>query len=216
MISAPSHLVVGIAGGTGSGKTSVADAIARALPPGSVLVLRHDSYYRDRTDLSYTDRSALNYDHPNALDTGLLVAHLRALKAGADADVPSYDFVEHRRTGTRLTRSAPVIVVEGILLLEDIALREQLDVKVFVDTADDVRLLRRLRRDMEERGRTLESVVSQYMATVRPMHLLFVEPSKRMADVIIPEGVENTIAVDMVVSKILHWLTSTWDRQTPR
>ena len=195
--------VVGVAGGTGSGKSTVARRIAESAPVELVRTIEHDSYYRDRHELSFDERCALNFDHPGSLETELLVEHLRALKAVEPVEVPVYDYASHRRAaGTRRVEPAPVIVVEGILLFENAALRAELDLKLFVDTDADIRVLRRLRRDMEKRGRTFESVREQYYATVRPMHLMFVEPSKRWADVIIPEGGDNTVALDLVVAKV--------------
>lgn len=195
--------VVGVAGGTGSGKTTVARRIAEAVPSHLVAVLQHDHYYVDRPDLDYAARCQLNFDHPDSLETSLLIEHLKTLKRGETAHTPTYDFKEHRRASqTRAVEPAPIVVVEGILLFTDAALREQMDLKIFVDTDADIRLLRRIRRDMEQRGRSFESIREQYKRTVRPMHLLFVEPSKRWADVIIPEGGENTVALDLVVSKV--------------
>lgn len=194
---------VGVAGGTGSGKSTVARRIAEAAPADLVRTIEHDSYYRDRHELSFDERCALNFDHPDALETHLLVEHLRVLKSGVGVEVPVYDFKTHRRAPERRrVEPAPVIVVEGILLFENAELRGELDLKLFVDTDADIRVLRRVRRDMEKRGRSFESVRDQYYATVRPMHLQFVEPSKRWADVIIPEGGNNTVALDLVVSKI--------------
>jgi uridine kinase len=200
---APVPLVIGIAGGTGSGKTTVARAIAHALPSDGVAMIEHDFYYRDRSDLSAEERARLNFDHPDALETELLVEHLIALKSGRSVEVPEYDFVAHRRRErTRAVAARPVIVVEGILVFVDARLREQLDIKVFVDTDADIRIFRRIRRDMEQRGRSFESIREQYYATVRPMHEQFVEPSKRWADLIIPEGGNNRVALDLVVAKL--------------
>jgi uridine kinase len=194
---------VGVAGGTGSGKSTVARRIAEAAPSELVRTIEHDAYYRDRHDLSYEARCDLNFDHPESLETALLVEHLDTLRSGVGVDLPVYDYASHRRAPqTRRVDPAPVIVVEGILLFENEAVRKALDLKLFVDTDADIRVLRRLRRDMEKRGRTFESVREQYYATVRPMHLQFVEPSKRWADVIIPEGGDNTVALDLVVAKI--------------
>lgn len=194
---------VGVAGGTGSGKTTVARAITAALREGTVGLIEHDAYYRDHPDLSYEHRCTLNFDHPDALETDLLVEHLRALKAGRSVQVPRYDFETHRRsTETVLIEPMPVIVVEGILVFAEPALRALLDLKLFVDTDADIRVFRRIRRDMEQRGRTFQSVREQYYGSVRPMHLMFVEPSKRWADLVIPEGGENFIAVELVVAKL--------------
>ncbi|MFO7565121.1 MAG: uridine kinase [Enhygromyxa sp.] len=198
-------LVIGIAGGSGSGKSTVADALASALPPGSVATLRHDHYYRDRPDLSLEQRHRLNYDHPEALETNLLVEHLQHLKAGNPVEVPVYDFKAHRRRPETARRDpAPVIIVEGILVFVDEHLRRELDIKIFVDTEPDIRAIRRIRRDMQARGRDFEAVRRQYYETVRPMHLQFVEPSKRTADLIIPEGGENRVAIDVLVARLLQ------------
>ncbi|MFO0685781.1 MAG: uridine kinase [Sandaracinus sp.] len=195
--------VVGVAGGTGSGKTTVARKIAESLPAEMVTILEHDSYYLDRDDLTYEQRCDLNFDHPDSLETSLLVTHVRALKAGQSVEVPMYDFKIHRRgPHTRTVTPTPIVVVEGILLFSDPPLREELDLKLFVDTDADIRVLRRVRRDMEHRGRTFESVREQYYKTVRPMHLQFVEPSKRWADLIIPEGGNNGVALDLITSKV--------------
>lgn len=194
--------VVGVAGGTGSGKTTVARKIVEG-GGGDVAILEHDAYYRDRPDLDFEARSKLNFDHPDALETSLLVEHLRALKRGEAIHAPTYDFKTHRRgTETRLVVPTPILVVEGILLFVEKEVRDELDLKLFVDTDADIRVLRRVRRDMEKRGRTFESIRQQYYETVRPMHLQFVEPSKRWADVIIPEGGRNTVALDLILTKI--------------
>ena len=196
-------LVIGIAGGSGSGKSTVADALATALPPGAVALLRHDHYYRDRPDLSREQRNGVNYDHPEALETALLVEHLQHLKAGNAVEIPIYDFKTHRR-GFETTRlePAPVIIVEGILVFVDEHLRRELDIKIFVDTEPDIRAIRRIRRDMRVRGRDFEAVRRQYYETVRPMHVEFVEPSKRTADLIIPEGGENRVAIDVLLARL--------------
>lgn len=195
--------VVGVAGGTGSGKTTVARRIADAVPSHLCGVLAYDHYYADRPDLTYEQRCQLNFDHPDSLETPLLIEHLRRLRAGEPIESPTYDFKEHRRSSVvRRVEPAPILVVEGILLFSDADLRAEMDLKIFVDTDADIRLLRRIRRDMEQRGRSFESIREQYKTTVRPMHLMFVEPSKRWADVIIPEGGKNTVALDLVVSKV--------------
>ena len=196
-------LLVGIAGGTGSGKSTIAQKIAEGLPQSGVVTIDHDSYYKDHADLSHAERMALNYDHPESLDNDLLVAHLDQLRAGRAVEVPQYDFVRHRRAQTtRHVIPAPVIIVEGILVFNEPRVRERLDVKLFVDTDADIRVFRRIARDMTDRGRSLKQVREQYMGTVRPMHLQFVEPSKRWADIIIPEGGNNHVALDMVLSKL--------------
>jgi uridine kinase len=196
-------IIVGVAGGTGSGKTTVVSEILKGLDGKNVLVLQHDSYYKDRSHLPARDRANINYDHPDALETMLLVEHLGKLLAGQTAEVPIYDFVTHtRRPECQVVRPCKVIIVEGILILVDPALRNSFDVKVFVDTDADLRFIRRMERDIAERGRSRESVVRQYIETVRPMHLEFVEPSKRYADLIVPEGGYNLVAVDMLITKI--------------
>jgi len=196
-------LVIGIAGGSGSGKSTVADALASALPATSVAILRHDNYYRDRPDLSLEQRNRVNYDHPEALETGLLVEHLQHLKAGNAIEVPVYDFKTHRRrVETHRLEPSPVVIVEGILVFVDEHLRRELDIKIFVDTEPDIRAIRRIRRDMKSRGRDFEAVRKQYYETVRPMHVQFVEPSKRTADLIIPEGGENRVAIDVLVARL--------------
>lgn len=196
-------IVVGVAGGSGSGKTTVVDRIVSRLGANQVTCIQHDSYYLDRRDIASEDRAKLNYDHPDALETTLLVEHLRQLSSGSPAEIPVYDFANHLRTN-RTVQAVPrrVILLEGILILVHDALREVMDIKVFVDTDPDLRVIRRLERDIATRHRTLDSVVRQYMRTVRPMHLEFVEPSKRYADIIIPEGGHNEVAVDLIFTKI--------------
>jgi uridine kinase len=196
-------ILLGVAGGSGSGKTTVVRRLVEAIGPGAVVVLHHDSYYRDTGHLPREERVRINYDHPDALETDLLVEHLGRLLEGHAVGMPVYDFAEHvRRAETVRVEPRPVIILDGILILWDARLRELMDVKLFVDADADVRLDRRLRRDMAERGRSAESVLTQYMATVRPMHLEFVEPSKRYADVIIPRGGHNRIGVDLVVATV--------------
>ena len=196
-------LVIGIAGGTGSGKTTVTEAIIGAVGPVEVALLQQDSYYRDFGALSAAQRLAINWDHPNALEDELLAAHVAALRAGHAVAVPRYDFRTFRRLpATTPVAPRPVIIVEGILILVERDLRELMDIKVFVDTDADVRFIRRLERDIRERGRSVESVIAQYMATVRPMHLEFVEPSKRYADVIVPQGGHNRVAIEMLVARV--------------
>lgn len=195
--------VVGVAGGTGSGKSTVASKIVEALPPEHVATLQHDNYYRDREDLTYEERCELNFDHPGSLETELLVAHLRALREGRAIEQPLYDFSTHRRRQETLRiEPRPVIVVEGILVFVEEELRSLFDLKIFVDTDADIRVFRRIRRDIEQRGRTFQSVREQYYKTVRPMHLQFVEPSKRWADVIVPEGGRNLVALDLILAKL--------------
>ncbi len=196
-------VVFGVAGGTASGKTTVARAILDAVGASKIAYLPHDAYYHDRVDLSFEDRTRLNYDHPDSLDTKLLVRHIKDLSVGAPVHVPVYDFTTDRRTeDTILVEPAPIILVDGILIFTKRKLRDLMDIKIFVDTDADVRFIRRLQRDMKERGRSLDSVVQQYLETVRPMHLKFVEPSKRYADIIIPGGGQNKVAMEMVVSRL--------------
>ena len=203
MLSRQTPLVIGIAGGSGSGKTTVAQEILNRVGPSRISFLQHDAYYKDLSGLPPTQRAAVNFDHPNSLETELLIEHIQSLKAGQPVRVPVYDFAHHRRTENSFeVLPRGVVLVEGILIFAESDLRELFDVKIFVDTDDDVRLIRRMQRDISERGRTAETVIKQYMATVRPMHLEFVEPSKRYADVIIPEGGFNTAALDMVVARI--------------
>ena len=195
--------VIGVAGGSGSGKTTVVRRIVESLGPDRVVVLEHDRYYRDRNDLRLEERAALNYDHPDALETDLLVRHVHALKAGRPIDAPRYDFTRHARLdATEPIAPRNAIIVEGILIFTDPALRELMDVKVFVDADADTRFIRRLRRDVAERGRTMDAVVEQYLGTVKPMHFDFVEPTKRYADLIIPVGGHNTVAIDMMLSLV--------------
>jgi uridine kinase len=197
------RLVLGIAGGTGSGKTTVASNLARRLALDSITVITMDSYYRDLADLPPTRREEANFDHPDSVEQDLFVHHLEELKAGRPIEQPVYDFARHVRTGETVTiEPRDVIIAEGILLFHVPEIRAALDIRIFVDTPADIRLLRRITRDIRDRGRTLESVAEQYVRTVRPMHEEFVEPSKRYADVIIPEGGYNEIAIDMVASRI--------------
>lgn len=200
-------LIIGIAGGTGSGKTSIARNIMNHLPRGSAVLIDHDSYYKDHPELPLEERQKLNYDHPDSLDNALLVRHLYALRAGESIEKPVYDFVTHSRLPrTERIQPAPIIILEGILILADENIRNACDIKIFVDTDADIRVFRRIRRDMEQRGRTFASIREQYYSTVRPMHLQFVEPSKRYANLIIPEGGENRIALDVVVEKLMRFL----------
>ena len=199
----PAPFVIGVAGGTGSGKTTVANAILRRVGEDGMSVLFHDAYYRDWADLPKDVLDRKNFDHPDSLETELLVRHVRALREGMVVEAPIYDFRTHRRTAeTRRVLPKRIVLVEGILLFAEPELRKLFDVKVFVDTDADVRLIRRIRRDIAERGRTLESVVEQYYATVRPMHLEFVEPSKRWADLIVPEGGENAVAMEFLFARL--------------
>jgi uridine kinase len=196
-------LVVGIAGGTGSGKTTVAAKLGAAMPDGRCVAIEHDAYYRDQAHLTPEARAAINYDHPASLESALLIEHLRALRHGRAVEVPIYDFKTHtRRPETRTVAPAPVIIVEGILVFTEAGLREQMDIKIFVDTDPDIRLMRRIRRDLEQRGRSFASIRDQYYATVRPMHIEHVEPTKRWADLIIPEGGDNRVALDVLLGQL--------------
>lgn len=196
-------LVIGIAGGTGSGKTTVVNEILKRVGENLVSYIPHDAYYKEFGELPPIQKANINYDHPNSLDTNLMIRHIELLKQGREIHLPIYDFTTHSRTPETITiHPKPVILVEGILIFYDEILRDLCDVKIFVDTDPDIRLIRRIRRDITERGRTIESVLSQYEATVRPMHLKFVEPAKRYADVIIPEGGYNQVALDMVIARI--------------
>jgi len=196
-------IVVGVAGGSGSGKSTVVRLIMEGVEPDRVSLLHHDAYYRDYRHLGPEERAAINFDHPEALETSLLVRHLHQLLAGRSVEVPEYDFTTHsRRTRTRTVHPTEVVVVDGILVLAEPELRVLMDIRLYVDTDSDLRFIRRLERDIRERGRSLDSVIQQYCATVRPMHLEFVEPSKRYADLVVPEGGENRVAVDMLVTKI--------------
>lgn len=203
-------MIIGICGGTGSGKTTVANRILESVKACEVVFIQQDSYYRNLKDLPLDYRSVANFDHPDALDNDLLVNHVRKLKAGEAIELPLYDFKTHMRLNeTRPVEPKRIVIVEGILIFAEARLLEQMDIKVFVDTPDDIRFIRRLRRDIAERGRTVESVIEQYIATVRPMHMQFVEPSKRHADVIIPEGGHNLVSIDLLSGKIREKLAST-------
>lgn len=196
-------VTIAVAGGSGSGKTTIANAILGRVGSHHIAYVAHDAYYRDRRDLLLEERRAINFDHPDSLETTLMAEHIAALQNWQPVEIPIYDFTIHQRTPETLhVEPQPIILVEGILVLAEASLRPLFDVKIFVDTDADIRLIRRLHRDIAERGRTSESVIDQYMSTVRPMHLEFVEPSKRYADVIIPEGGFNTVAIDMVSDRI--------------
>jgi uridine kinase len=201
--------IIGVAGGTGSGKTTVSQHIQAMVGAERLAYLQHDSYYHDQSHLSPSERALVNYDHPASLDTDLLIAQIEMLRSGEPIAVPIYDFAIHaRQRETQRVLPAPVILVEGILIFVEPALRELMDMRIFVDTDADIRFIRRLRRDVQERGRTPESVIEQYLSTVRPMHLEFVEASKRHADIIIPEGGENRVAMEMIVSRIHSFLST--------
>lgn len=196
-------LVVGIAGGTGSGKTTVAHKLAAAMPTERCVTIEHDAYYRDQSHLPVEERAKTNFDHPAALESTLLAEHLRDLRAGKTVDIPIYDFATHSRAKeTRRVSPAALIIVEGILVFAEAQVREQMDIKIFVDTDADIRLMRRIRRDLENRGRTFDSIRNQYYATVRPMHLEYVEPTKRWADLIVPEGGDNHVALDVLLGRL--------------
>lgn len=200
-------VTIAVAGGSGSGKTTVSEAILERVGSEHIAYLPHDAYYKDLRDVPHDAKQAINFDHPDSLDTPLMIAHILQLQAGEAIDIPVYDFTKHERTThTQRIGPHPVIMVEGILILSEPELRDLCDVKIYVDTDADLRFIRRLKRDIVERGRTADSVIKQYLATVRPMHLEFVEPSKRYAHVIIPEGGFNTVAIDMVSDRIISLL----------
>jgi len=202
-------VVIGVAGGTGSGKTTVAREILRRAGTHQISLIQHDAYYKDLDALPLAQRAMRNFDHPDALDNDLLISHLQELKVGRPVELPVYDFTTHTRTAeTQRVEPHRVVMVEGILIFADEALRRLMDVKIYVDTDPDIRFIRRLERDIAERGRTMDSVIQQYLATVRPMHQEFVEPSKRYADVIIPEGGFNEVAMEMVAARIRVLLDS--------
>ena len=195
-------IVIGVAGGTGSGKTTLVKALMNRFGE-NITVLSHDNYYKQHNELTYEERSRLNYDHPDAFDTDMMIEHLRLLKQGVAIDCPTYDFTVHNRAeGILHIEPEKVIVVEGILIFQNLELCREMDIKIFVDTDADVRLCRRIRRDVRKRGRTIESVIEQYLTTVKPMHERFVEPSKKNADLIVPEGGKNLIALEMIVGRI--------------
>jgi uridine kinase len=207
MIKRNSSLVIGIAGGTGSGKTTIADYILDTVGPEKIAFFPHDAYYRELDHLTVEERALVNFDHPSSLETELLIEHLNMLNSGESIELPIYDYRTHSRTGeTTKIDPQPILMVEGILILAEPELRELFDLKIYVDTDADIRFIRRLKRDIEERGRTTQSVIKQYLDTVRPMHLEFVEPSKRYANVIIPEGGYNHEALDLIVARIKSML----------
>lgn len=203
-------MIIGIAGGTGSGKTTLTNRLKERFGE-DVTVIYHDNYYKRHDELTYEERCLLNYDHPDAFDTDLMIEHIRALKEGRSIECPVYDFTVHNRSKeTMIVHPTKVIIIEGILIFQNEYLREQMDIKIFVDTDADVRILRRILRDVKERGRSLESVVDQYLATVKPMHEQFVEPSKRAADLIVLEGGQNLVALDILIQRVhnhVHGLT---------
>lgn len=196
-------IIIGVTGGSGSGKTSVSRAILSHFPEHSIMMLEHDSYYKDQSNLTFEERLSTNYDHPFAFDTDLLIEHLEKLLNYEPIEKPVYDYVAHTRSNqTVIQEPREVIILEGILILEDERLRHLMDIKIYVDTDDDIRIIRRIKRDMEERGRTLDSVIEQYLSVVKPMYHQFIEPTKRYADVVVPEGGENHVAIDLINTKI--------------
>lgn len=203
----PNPIVIGVAGGSGSGKTTIARGILSHIGEDRIAYIQHDAYYRDLSHLPLEERQRQNFDHPDALENELLLEHLHTLRQHDPIALPVYDFSRHiRRPETERLEPAPLILIEGILIFATAELREMMDIKIYVDTDADIRFIRRLRRDMQERGRSLDTVVKQYLGTVRPMHIEFVEPSKRFADIIVPEGGYNQVALDMICSRIERML----------
>ena len=201
---------IGVTGGSGSGKTSVSRAIFDSLNGHSLLMIQEDSYYKNQDDISFDERVKVNYDHPNAFDTDLLIEQLGDLLEWKAIDIPVYDYVQHTRSKKTVhVEPKEVIIVEGILVLNDPRLRDLMDIKIFVDTDDDIRIIRRIQRDLEERGRSLQSVIDQYLSTVKPMYHQFIEPTKRYADIIVPEGGENQVAIDILVTKVRDIISKT-------
>ena len=200
-------IIIGVTGGSGSGKTSVSRAIFNNFPDHSIMMLEQDSYYKDQSHLSFEERLNTNYDHPFAFDNDLLIQHVGDLLNYKAIEKPVYDYVAHTRSqATIIQEPKEVIILEGILILEDERLRDLMDIKVYVDTDDDIRIIRRIKRDMEERGRTLDSVIEQYLTVVKPMYHQFIEPMKRYADIIVPEGGENHVAIDLITTKVASFL----------
>ncbi|MGX7447203.1 uridine kinase [Dolosigranulum pigrum] len=196
-------VIIGVTGGSGSGKTSVCREIFKQFQGKSIMMLEHDSYYKDQSHMSFEERLETNYDHPLAFDTDLLIEQLKQLIAGEAVDIPVYDYTNHTRSEEVIHQEPKeVIILEGIMILENQRLRDLMDIKIFVDTDDDLRIIRRIQRDMTERGRSLDSIIDQYLGVVKKMHEQFIEPTKKYADVIIPEGAHNTVAIDLMVSKI--------------
>ena len=212
-MSAATHkrpVIIGVTGGSGSGKTSVSRAIFDSLNGHSLLMIQEDSYYKNQDDISFDERVKVNYDHPNAFDTDLLIVQLGDLLEWKAIDIPVYDYVQHTRSKKTVhVEPKEVIIVEGILVLNDPRLRDLMDIKIFVDTDDDIRIIRRIQRDLEERGRSLQSVIDQYLSTVKPMYHQFIEPTKRYADIIVPEGGENQVAIDILVTKVRDIISKT-------
>ncbi|WP_270992604.1 uridine kinase [Streptococcus agalactiae] len=196
-------IIIGVTGGSGGGKTSVSRAILSNFPDQKITMIEHDSYYKDQSHLTFEERVKTNYDHPLAFDTNLMIEQLNELIEGRPVDIPVYDYIKHTRSD-RTIRQEPqdVIIVEGILVLEDQRLRDLMDIKLFVDTDDDIRIIRRIKRDMEERDRSLDSIIEQYTEVVKPMYHQFIEPTKRYADIVIPEGVSNIVAIDLINTKV--------------
>ncbi|MBH1209647.1 uridine kinase [Enterococcus faecium] len=200
-------IIIGVTGGSGSGKTSVSRAIFNNFPDHSIMMLEQDSYYKDQSHLSFEERLNTNYDHPFAFDNDLLIQHVGDLLNYKAIEKPVYDYVAHTRSqATIIQEPKEVIILEGILILEDERLRDLMDIKVYVGTDDDIRIIRRIKRDMEERGRTLDSVIEQYLTVVKPMYHQFIEPTKRYADIIVPEGGENHVAIDLITTKVASFL----------
>ncbi|PZO96190.1 uridine kinase [Streptococcus halichoeri] len=202
-------IIIGVTGGSGGGKTSVSRAILDSFPNARIAMIQHDSYYKDQSHLSFEERIKTNYDHPLAFDTDFMIEQLKELLEGRPVDIPIYDYKQHTRSN-KTFRQEPqdVIILEGILVLEDERLRDLMDIKLFVDTDDDIRIIRRIKRDMVERGRSLDSIIEQYTTVVKPMYHQFIEPSKRYADIIVPEGVSNVVAIDLINTKIASILAT--------
>lgn len=204
-------ILIGIAGGTGSGKSTVANEIFSSIPMGNICMIRQDSYYKDQSSLTPEERVKINYDHPDAFDTALLIKHLKMLINGESINIPVYDFSIFNRTDkTEKVNPCPIIIVEGLMILVEKEIRDLLDIKIFVDTDADLRIVRRIKRDIEERGRTLDSVIMQYINSVRPMHLEFIEPTKRHADIIVPEGGYNKVAIDILKARLKQIVTDNY------
>lgn len=203
-------IIIGVTGGSGSGKTSVSRAILANFPNAKIAMIEHDSYYKDQSHLTFEERVTTNYDHPLAFETDLLINHLKELVADRPVDIPIYDYTQHTRS-EKSYRQEPqdVFIVEGILVLEDQRLRDLMDIKLFVDTDDDIRIIRRIKRDMQERGRSLDSIIEQYTRVVKPMYHQFIEPTKRYADIVVPEGVSNLVAIDLINTKVASILNET-------
>lgn len=209
MVERKKPIIIGVTGGSGSGKTSVSRKILDHFENHSVMMLEQDAYYKDQSHLTFEERVKTNYDHPLAFDTDLLIEHIEKLLNWEPIEKPVYDYVEHTRSSKTIYQEPKeVIILEGIMALEDARLRDLMDIKIYVDTDDDIRIIRRIKRDMEERGRTLDSVITQYIENVKPMYHQFIEPTKRYADIIIPEGGENQVAIDLLITKIESILNS--------